>query len=706
MAYEDLLKDTSQYVENGDYFLLTITDLDPGESYPLQFRWKYKDGSFTTWSAVRSISPPALGIPSEPTLSPTDVVGGAGFIKVTWGGTVQSGSVIPNLDRVDVHISGTTFGDGTKPAGSFKTAGTQTFVASPGIYIVQLKIISTNNTQSFYSTARTVTVTSVGEPVEAPNLPTGLSAVAAPFAVAINWDGSYSGADSFLGFKSINIYAVSSDLGATVTSGITDSNLVGSLTVNDTTNRINIGLDNLKQALSLATTADAYTSSIFFYYVSVNKNDIKYGSPTYTRINSVSVNPTKANLVDLTSGLISIENLVAGNGSFSSWLRVGAAGGARIELSGTNNFTNGGYTVKKGLTAYSSGNTETLGFDLATGALALKGSLSATSISTSSGKFSVDTNGIMIASDGQFSGTITASGGSIGGITIAADGLQNSGNTFKIDSSGQIRSGSSTGAAVVITPTGGLFHSLNGGATQSGKLTLSPSGTSKIAGWEINTDSLSSPSGNIYLYSAGKSGESNLRIQAGSSGQFKVFDDGSMVATNATITGTIYAEEGWLGGNDGWFISGAILQAGTAGMIGLGEYGSITTGTATHIYQITQLAGELKINESVINPSTGSVTTTNILQTSGVNDGTNGRIFLGASSRQVEVIKSAQVSGTGSTVTDPSIADPSSTSTDAVAYRSGGLRNMYTVSNTFNPNLYPSAKTGDVLLVYDPSILV
>ena len=175
MAYEDLLKDTSQYVENGDYFLLTITDLDPGESYPLQFRWKYKDGSFTTWSAVRSISPPALGIPSEPTLSSTDVVGGAGFIKVTWGGTVQSGSVIPNLDRVDVHISGTTFGDGTKPAGSFKTAGTQTFVASPGIYIVQLKIISTNNTQSFYSTARTVTVTSVGEPVEAPNLPTGLS---------------------------------------------------------------------------------------------------------------------------------------------------------------------------------------------------------------------------------------------------------------------------------------------------------------------------------------------------------------------------------------------------------------------------------------------------------------------------------------------------------------------------------------------------
>jgi hypothetical protein len=700
MAYQDLLKDTSQYVETGDYFLLTITDLDPGESYPLQFRWKYKDGTFTNWSAVRSISPPALGVPSEPTLSPTDVVGGAGFIKVTWGGGVQSGSVIPNLDRVDVHISGTTFGDGTKPAGSFKSAGTQTFVATPGIYIVQLKIISNNNTQSFYSTARTVTVTSVGEPVETPNLPTGLSAVSAPFAVAINWDGSYSGADSFLGFKSINIYAVSSNLGATATSGITDSNLVGSLTVNDTTNRINVGLDNLKQALSLATTSDAYTSNIFFYYVSVNRSDVKYGSPTYTRINSTSVNPTKANLVDLTTGLISIENLVAGNGSFSSWLRVGAAGGARIELSGTNNFTNGGYTVKKGLTAYSSGNTETLGFDLSTGALALKGSLSATSISTSSGKFSIDTNGIMIASDGQFSGTVTASGGSIGGITIAADGLQNSGNTFKIDSSGQIRSGSSTGAAVVITPTVGLFHSSDGGATQSGKLTLSPSGTSKIAGWEINTDSLSSPSGNIYLYSAGKTGETNLRIQAGSTGAFKVFDDGSIVATNATITGAIYAEEGWLGGSNGWLIVGPVIQAGTVGILSLGEYGRITTGTETHYYDIEQISGNFVINETL------NGTTTNILQTSGVDDGTNGRIFIGASKRQVEVVKSAQVSGSGSTVTDPSIANPLDTSTASVAYRSGGLRNMYTVSNTFNASLYPSAKIGDVLLVYDTTVLV
>ena len=698
MANEDLLKDTSTPSEDGNYFNLVITDLDPGQSYPVQFRWAYTDGTFGEWSAVRSISPPALGVPSEPTLSSTDVVGGAGFIKVTWGGGVQSGSVIPNLDRVDVHISGTTFGDGTKPAGSFKTAGTQTFVAAPGIYIVQLKIISNNGTESFYSTSRTVTVTTVAEPVETPTLPTGLSVSAAPFAVAVNWNGSYSGNDTFLGFKSIDIYAVSSDLGSTATSGISDSNLVGSLTVNDTTNRINVGLDNLKQALSLTNTSDAYTATIFFYYISVNKDGTKYGSPTYTRINSSSVNPTQANLVDLTNGLISIENLVAGSGSFSSWLRVGSAGGARIELSGTNNFTNGGNTVKKGLTAYSSGSTETLGFDLSTGALSLKGSLSATSISTASTKFSVDSNGIMSASDATFSGTVTATGGYIGGITIAGDGLQNSGNTFKIDSSGQIRSGSSTGAAIVITPTGGLFHSSDGGATQSGKLTLSPSGTSKISGWEISASSLSSPSGNVYLYSAGKSGDSSLRIQAGDT--FKVYDDGTFIASNAVITGSIYASEGWLGGSDGWLIIGPVIQAGTVGILSLGDYGMITTGSTGHTYSITQLSGEFVIDE------TYNGTTTNILQTSGVDDGTNGRIFLGASKRQVEVVKSAQISGTGTTSTDPSISNPSDTSSTSVAYRSGGLRNMYTVANTFNASLYPSAKSGDVLLVYDTTVLV
>ena len=44
MAYQDLLKDTSKPdPSNNNYFLVTITDLEVNQSYPIQFRWKYND---------------------------------------------------------------------------------------------------------------------------------------------------------------------------------------------------------------------------------------------------------------------------------------------------------------------------------------------------------------------------------------------------------------------------------------------------------------------------------------------------------------------------------------------------------------------------------------------------------------------------------------------------------------------------------------
>ncbi len=372
--YQDLLKDTSESFEDGNYFLVTIVDLELGQTYPLEFQWKYKDGTVgKDWSAVYNITTPIKSNPNDPRLQSGDVVGGAGFIKVTWDGNDASGNPLTDIDRIDVHISGTSFGDGTKPAGSFKLSGTQTFSAEPGVYIVQLKAVTVNGATSFFSTARTVTVTAIGEVVQTPTLPSGLSVATAPFAVTVNWAGTYS-SSTFTGFKSVDIYAVGSDLGSSVTSGITDTNLVGNLTVNNTPNKINISLDNLRQALGLSTNSDVYSATIFYYFNATNRDGTKFGSPTYTRINSSSVVPTKANFIDLVSGVISIENLVAGNGNFSSWLRTGSAGGARIELSAVSDFSNSGYTVQKGLTAYSSGNTEIFKLDLDSGALTINGS--------------------------------------------------------------------------------------------------------------------------------------------------------------------------------------------------------------------------------------------------------------------------------------------------------------------------------------------
>ena len=104
MAYEDLLKDASESKDDGNYFLVTVTDLDLATQYPIQFRWKNKNGTLGSWSAVKYFTTLGATVPNDPQLQSADVVGGAGFIKVSWSGNDASGNPISNFDRVDVHI--------------------------------------------------------------------------------------------------------------------------------------------------------------------------------------------------------------------------------------------------------------------------------------------------------------------------------------------------------------------------------------------------------------------------------------------------------------------------------------------------------------------------------------------------------------------------------------------------------------------------
>lgn len=108
MAYEDLLKDTSESFENGNYFNVTITDLgltDVADSYPIQFRWKYKDGTYSNWSAVKNVEVPAIelaapGVPSTPTVRPV-----LGAIEVSWDGKTATGENQSNQsDFANIYI--------------------------------------------------------------------------------------------------------------------------------------------------------------------------------------------------------------------------------------------------------------------------------------------------------------------------------------------------------------------------------------------------------------------------------------------------------------------------------------------------------------------------------------------------------------------------------------------------------------------------
>lgn len=380
-GYQDLLKDTSAPdPSDKNAFLVTIEDLDPNFTYPIEFRWKLKDGTFgKDWSPVYELSTGDENTLTPPHFTISDVTGGSGLIAVTWDGKDSGGiNDLKNFDRVDIYIKDyagntvNTFGDGTKATAFFKTKGTKTIVAPAGKYVVKLRTVGVSGKTSILVPAATndylVTVTS-GLTIEDPTLPVGLSVASAPFGIAVNWSGAYSAA-SFFGFQSINLYASTVDYGASTTgANITSSKQVGTMTVNDTPNKVTVGLDALRSALSLSANKDCYTTNTYFYYIATNLNGVKYkynGVETYTRIGTTPVKPQQANFIDLANGVISIENLVAGNGSFTSWLRTGLAGGARIELSsGTVSSADaGGYTVLPGFSVYSSGSNAVFRADL------------------------------------------------------------------------------------------------------------------------------------------------------------------------------------------------------------------------------------------------------------------------------------------------------------------------------------------------------
>ena len=163
MAYEDLLKDSSKPdPDNKDYFLLTITDLDPNKSYPIQFRWVYKNDKAEKdreWSAVKNLTTPAETI-NAPRFLSTDLVADGFNLVVKWSGTDSSGNAYDsNLDRVEIFIKGGQYGATSTYSGrSFKSAGTETFaVNTSDTYYVKLRAVSKRGVYSAFSSEYAVT---------------------------------------------------------------------------------------------------------------------------------------------------------------------------------------------------------------------------------------------------------------------------------------------------------------------------------------------------------------------------------------------------------------------------------------------------------------------------------------------------------------------------------------------------------------------
>ena len=457
----------------------------------------------------------------------------------------------------------------------------------------------------------------------------------------------------------------------------------------------------------------------------------------------LAANAVRANVI--LAGTITATQMDADNLFIGKTFKVGTGG---IIYSGTTGVyanantgfyldSTGQFSLKDRLTF--SGTTLTVNGVINADSGDLKGALTVNSGTMKIGKAVESTNdGIYIDannywySNGNFrtggTGTgITSTGGSLSIVSpVTITGT--SSITGNLGVTGTIYSGgSATNGARTLINTGGLFayDATSASATTSINATASTGGitfstsAATIGNWTVATNTIKavnnlggvtldssnirvvvSPSSGSYT-TAMSSGNSTYSFWAGAAASnglstdqqvidapFNVTHFGVLTANDAIIKGEIKATSGFFGtaGSTRWEINATGITASANAVINLSSGGSIVVGD----YKILSSGTNFVISQI----SNGL----NLIKTESVSGATEDplRIFIGDSTRQTEVAKSAQISGNGTT-----LQFGADTATNN-AYRSGGLRNMYTVSlGNASSAIYPSALKGDILLIYD-----
>jgi hypothetical protein len=532
MAYEDLLKDTSR-VDSSDsnYFLVTITDIDVNQSYPIQFRWKYNDGTFSPWSAVRVVTTPGESDPNTPKFTDSNVdVTTPGFIKITWDGTSDDATPTPltDIDRVDVYIDGLPF-DGTKPAATFKTAGTQVIAAPGGTYQIVLYAVSKLGKLSPVSAAVTKTVSDISNPVVDPEDPESPIVTAGLASVIVEWSGKKTGGGDFTtgSFAGAKVF-----IGTSAGFTPSDNNWVHTLNFANGSNKVSIGVGTIIDK-TLGTLLQYNTQ----YYVKID---------TINASGTSNNNPISASGNPITVNKVAASEIKTGTLSADASITAGIDGGSRVVLSGGSN----------PLVIYgTNGTTELLKFTGgATGTLTVNGGGTFTGdLSAGSGAsiFKSDSSGIYLGNavfaSAPFSvsrnGILKAEAGTIGGWTLGSTFLQNAGSspTIKIDTSGIIV-GSTSNSYIDITSSGITHRNSNG--TASGKFTLTTgpsaqltidgtftiSGTSTINGTAASTVVANAEDGSTAIQS-GNGVTKNVDNQI-----TRISTNGGIVVSSSTVS--------------------------------------------------------------------------------------------------------------------------------------------------------------------------
>jgi hypothetical protein len=500
MAFEDLLKDSSFPLDNKNYFNLVITDLNISTAYPLQFRWKYEDGSFGPWSVAKTIATSAESFPNVPsTLTVANDT--AGYLEITWNGNSSTGAALTNFDRVDIYINGAPF-DGAKAALSFFSAGTKTIVAPAGTYIVSAFAVSKIGTLSAMNTAVTRTITSAVPAALASATPSTPTVSSVLGAIQVSWDGKQSdGSSQPYGFNAAKVY-VGTSAGFTPSA----SNQVDILNFANGQNTLNIGVGTIVNSVALTYGVD--------YYVKIATTN---GTDTSTAV-SATGNPVQIGKV--TSGdivTINADKIATGTLAAGSTITVGSTAGKHVVIAGTGDpltiYGSGGL-AGGAILSFNGAKLSIVGDGTFSGNLAI-GSTSTASVfkaepatgiwlgdqTYASAPFSVSTNGV-----------IKANSGTIGGWTLASTYLQS--NNVQIDGANGIIYAGPTGGAHIRISSGGLASYTGGTANNV-----------------------------LNIAANGQITATNVTLS------------GAITATSGSFTGTINANAGYLGNSStGWLI--------------------------------------------------------------------------------------------------------------------------------------------------------
>jgi len=294
--------------------------------------------------------------------------------------------------------------------------------------------------------------------------------------------------------------------------------------------------------------------------------------------NAITAGKILAGTIDVTklaAGTISTNNLEAGVITSTSYIRAGTKSndgltGARVEIS-SSTITQTGTNVLPGLYIYNSAGTAILSSPL-TGGLSITGSLTATSISTSSEKFAVSSGGVLTATDVDLTGKITAASGSIGGWQINSQALKNSAVAYPnimLDPSGskiELRTTASnisdTGNYIKMDTTSGLRVGTGGSPNFSVDMTGAMVSKSSTIYGKVIAASSGTYAGTLTIDGGYLSHNSSMYIET---------EDGFTVYTKKTSGGSLESSGYFLLNSDGK----AHLGAGGTYTVGLSGFNSL-----------------------------------------------------------------------------------------------------------------------------------